>query len=156
MTKNLYDSAIAVWKTSTRQTAEWVPSTAELALVKRHLSLGTILHSDHGSNYTSYAYRECLRWNGLKISMGRVRTCAGNASAESVFGLLKRELVNRRQFRNDRQDQPVLLECLQFLATSSLKLPQFDGHLQLENVKESILWQESTTLWSIENRLSPW
>ena len=37
-----------------------------------------------------------------------------------------------------------------------VRLPQFDGHLQLENVKESILWQESTTRWSIENRLSPW
>ena len=35
-----------------------------------------------------------------------------------------------------------------------LKLPQFDGHLQLENVEESILWQENTTLWSIANRLS--
>ena len=34
-----------------------------------------------------------------------------------------------------------------------LELPQFGGHLQLESNEESILWQESTTLWSIENRL---
>ena len=28
---------------------------------------GTILHSDHGSQYTSEAYRHCLQRNGLKI-----------------------------------------------------------------------------------------
>ena len=97
--KDLYDGAIAAWKTSTRPTAEWVTSTVKLALAKRPLSHGTILHSDHGSQYTSDTYRQCLLRNGLKISMGRIRTCADNASAESVFGLLKRELVNRHQFR---------------------------------------------------------
>ena len=101
--KDLYDGALTAWKTSTRPTAELVTSTVELALAKRPVHNGTILHSDHGSQYTSEAYRHCLQRNGLKISMGRVRTCADNASAESVFGLLKRELVNRRLFRT-RQD----------------------------------------------------
>ena len=97
--KDLYDGAIAAWKTSTRPTAEWVTSTVELALAKRPLSHGTILHSDHGSQDTSDAYRQCLLRNGMKISMGRVRTCADHASAESVFGLLQRKRVNRHQFR---------------------------------------------------------
>lgn len=101
--KDLYDGAIAAWKTSTRPTAEWVTKTVALALAKRPASHGTILHSDHGSQYTSEAYRQCLLRNGLKISMGRIRTCADNASAESVFGLLKRELVNRRQFRTRQE-----------------------------------------------------
>lgn len=101
--KDLYDGAIAAWKTSTRPTAELVTSTVELALAKRPVRNGTILHSDHGSQYTSEAYRHCLQRNGLKISMGRVRTCADNASAESVFGLLKRELVNRCHFRTRQE-----------------------------------------------------
>ncbi len=33
------------------------------------------------------------------ISMGRVRTCVDNASAESVFGLSKRELVHHCRFQ---------------------------------------------------------
>lgn len=31
------------------------------------------------------------------------------------------------------------------LKIATMKLPQCDGHLQLENVDESILWQENTT-----------
>ena len=45
----------------------------------------------------------CLQRHGLKISMGRVRTCANNASAERVFGQLKRELVRRCQFRTRQE-----------------------------------------------------
>ena len=75
----------------------------ELTLAKRPIANGTILHSDHGSQYTSKAYRSCLQWRGLKISMGRVRTCADNASTESVFGQLKRELVRRCSFRTRQE-----------------------------------------------------
>ncbi|MYC25123.1 MAG: IS3 family transposase [Gammaproteobacteria bacterium] len=35
--------------------------------------------------------------------MGRVRTCADNASVESVFGQLKRELVRRCQIRTRQE-----------------------------------------------------
>ena len=79
----------------------WVTDITELATGEGKLYLyvikdlydGAILHSDHGSQYTSNAYRQCLQRHGLQISMDRVRTCADNASAESVFGQLKRELV---------------------------------------------------------------
>ena len=101
--KDVYDGTLAAWKTSTRPTAEWVTSTVVLALAKRPVANGTILHSDHGSQYTSKAYRRCLQRHGLKISMGRVRTCADNASAESVFGQLKRELVHRCSFRTRQE-----------------------------------------------------
>lgn len=102
--KDLYDGAIAAWKTGTRPTAEWVTSTVEMALVKRPESRGAILHSDHGCQYTSeQRYRQYLQQNGLQISMGRVRTCADNASAENVFGQLKRELVRQSQFRTRQE-----------------------------------------------------
>ena len=101
--KDLYDGAMVAWKTSPRPTAEWVTATVESALMKRPESRGAILHSDHGSQYTSNAYRQCLQRHGLQISMGKVRTCADNASAESVFGQLKRELVRRCQFRTRQE-----------------------------------------------------
>ncbi|MYD46368.1 MAG: DDE-type integrase/transposase/recombinase [Gammaproteobacteria bacterium] len=101
--KHLYDGVMATWKTGTRPTANWVTLTVEMALVKRPGSRDTILHLDHGSQYTSNAYHQCLQRHGLQISMGRVRTCADNASAESVYGQLKRELVRRCQFRTRQE-----------------------------------------------------
>ena len=88
-----------------RATAAFVVATVEWAVAKVKLAVDSqpIIHSDHGSQYTSKAYRECLPQHGLRISMGRVRTCADNASAESVFGIIKRELSRHCQFRT-RQD----------------------------------------------------
>lgn len=87
MIKDLYDGTVVSWKTQARPTAALVVSKVEWAVTKtpRHDGISTILHSDHGSQFTNNAYRKCLQCYGLKVSMGRVRTCADYASAASVF-----------------------------------------------------------------------
>ena len=103
--KDLYDGTVVSWKTHARPTADLVVSTVQWAVEKssRPDRKPMILHSDHGSQYTSLAYRKCVRRYGLRMSMGRVRTCADNASAESVFAQLKRELVHRCRFRTRQE-----------------------------------------------------
>ena len=58
-----------------------------------------ILHSDRGCQFTSDEYQRFLQGHQIRSSMSAVGTCADNAAAESFFGLLKRERVNRRQYR---------------------------------------------------------
>lgn len=101
--KDLYDGVVVAWQTGSRQTAELVTATVDRAVASRLDGERPILHSDHGSQYTSEAYRDCLEHHGLTMSMGRVRTCADNASAESVFSQLKRELVYRSRFRTRQE-----------------------------------------------------
>lgn len=103
--KEVYDGTLVSWKMGPRATAEFVMATVELVGVKAKLNWAsqTIIHSDQGSQYTSKAYQQCLRHHGLRISIGRVQTCADNASAESVFGLLKRELVHHCYFRTRQE-----------------------------------------------------
>ena len=103
--KDLYDGTVVSWKTQARPTADLVVSTVKWAVEKSSRPAGkaTILHFDHGSQYTSHAYRKCLQRYGLRISMGRIRNCADNASAESVFAQLKRELVYRCRFRTRQE-----------------------------------------------------
>ncbi|MBN2499956.1 MAG: IS3 family transposase, partial [Anaerolineales bacterium] len=52
---------------------------------------GLIHHSDHGVQYTSHAYRDCLANNGIYSSMGAVGNCYENALAERMNGILKLE-----------------------------------------------------------------
>lgn len=78
-------------------------ATVDLAVSKRLEGVRPVLHSDHGSQYRSRDYRCCLKRHGLKISMGRVRSCADNASPEIVFGQLKRELIQRRRFATRKE-----------------------------------------------------
>ena len=54
-----------------------------------------ILHSDRGCQFTSEEYQRFLQGHRLLCSMSAVGSCADNAAAESFFGVLKRERVNR-------------------------------------------------------------
>ncbi len=101
--KDLYDGVVVAWRMGLRQTAELVTATVDRAVASRLDGERPILHSDHGSQYTSEAYRDCLEHHGLTISMGRVRTCADNASAETVFSQLKREMVYRSRLRTRQE-----------------------------------------------------
>ena len=91
--KDVDDGALAAWKTSARATAPWGVSTVAWVVAVRRPEKDTI----YGRQYTSKAYQQCLQTLGLRISMGRVRTGADNASAESLFAQLKREMVPRRR-----------------------------------------------------------
>ena len=59
------------------------------------VSEGAIFHSDRGSNYTSQEFGDFLLKNDFQRSVGRTGICYDNAMAESFFGALKNERVNR-------------------------------------------------------------
>ena len=59
-----------------------------------------ILHSKRGTQFTSDEYQRFLAGRNLICSMSGVGSCADNAAAEGFFGRLKRERVNRRQYRS--------------------------------------------------------
>lgn len=52
---------------------------------------GLIHHSDHGVQYTAYAYRDALAQHRIRSSMGEVGNCYENALAERMNGILKVE-----------------------------------------------------------------
>jgi hypothetical protein len=60
----------------------------------------TILHSDHGTRYTSWDFGQRLRKSGLLGSMGTVGDCYDNAMMESFWGTLQLEVLDRRKWRN--------------------------------------------------------
>jgi transposase InsO family protein len=52
-----------------------------------------ILHSDHGSQFTSHLFRETLTAEGFQQSMGKTGVCFDNAKCESFWATLKKELI---------------------------------------------------------------
>lgn len=69
-----------------------------MALWQRPGDSPVILHSDRGTQYTSIEFQAFLKDHGIVSSMSGVGSCYDNAVAESFFGLLKRERVNRRHY----------------------------------------------------------
>lgn len=67
---------------------------------------GLILHSDHGSQYTSREYRALLtQYGSIRQSMGRTHCCFDNARMESFFATLKKELIYRLHCVSMKRDQ---------------------------------------------------
>lgn len=58
-----------------------------------------IFHSDRGSNYTSDEFGRKLKSLKMRRSVGRTGVCWDNALAESFFGVLKNEWLNRMIFK---------------------------------------------------------
>ena len=96
--KDLFSSEIVGWSMSHRQTRDLVIQAVLMALWQRPARTRTVLHSDRGCQFTSHEYQQFLKGHNLLCSMSAVGSCADNASAESFFGQMKRERVNRRRY----------------------------------------------------------
>lgn len=95
---DLYSSQVIGWSMSHRMEKELVIQAVLMALWQKKQSGDVILHSDRGSQYTSHEYQHFLKSHHIISSMSAVGSCYDNAAAESFFGLLKRERVNRRKY----------------------------------------------------------
>jgi len=64
----------------------------------KKLDCKVILHSDQGSQYSSYEYKMFTKQHNIIPSMSRRGNCYDNAVAESFFKTLKKELVRKHVF----------------------------------------------------------
>ena len=62
-----------------------------------------VFHSDRGSQYTSHSFKRVLDVFQIDQSMSRRANCYDNAMLESFFTLLKKELVDRCDFRTRKE-----------------------------------------------------
>jgi putative transposase len=95
---DLYHGLVVGWSMSQRMDKQLVIQAVLMALWQKSTSDPVILHSDRGSQFTSHEYQLFLRDHNVVCSMSGVGSCYDNAPAESFFGLLKRERVNRRRY----------------------------------------------------------
>lgn len=95
---DLYSRQVIGWSMSHRMEKELVIQAVLMALLQKKQLGNVILHSDRGSQYTSHEYQHFLKTHHIVSSMSAVGSCYDNAAAESFFGLLKRERVNRRKY----------------------------------------------------------
>jgi putative transposase len=96
---DLHSDIVVGWSMSHRQDRQLVLQAVLMALWQRRDRAPVILHSDRGTQFTSDEYQRFLAGHNLICSMSGVGSCADNAAAEGFFGRLKRERVNRRQYR---------------------------------------------------------
>jgi putative transposase len=69
------------------------------ALPRLTPSPGAIIHGDHGTQFTSWAFTSRAKSAGLLPSLGTIGDPYDNAVIESFWGRMQTELLNRQRWR---------------------------------------------------------
>ncbi|RPK56051.1 IS2 transposase TnpB [Streptomyces sp. ADI95-17] len=94
---DLASRRLAGWAIADHMRTELVIDALAAAERTRGSLDGAIMHTDHGSQYTSRAFAEICRSAGVQQSMGAVGSSADNAAAESFNAAFKRETLKSRK-----------------------------------------------------------
>lgn len=110
---DLFSRTVVGWAMDIRLARTLVCEALQMAILRRKPHPGTIVHSDQGSQYTSFDYKRLMESHGLLASMSRKGCCWDNAVAESFFHTLKTELVYSQSYATREQAKSSLFEYIE-------------------------------------------
>jgi putative transposase len=92
------------WPVAARQDSDLVINALSMAVARRQPEKGrAVLHSDHGTQYTAWAFGKKIRDAGVLGSMGTVGDCYDNAMMESFWHTMQLELLDLRKWETRQQ-----------------------------------------------------
>jgi transposase InsO family protein len=81
------------WSIDSRQATSLVTSALGMAVKNRKPTSGTVVHCDHGSQFTSWAFSERIKTAGLALSMGRIGDAYDNGMMEAFWARMQTEFA---------------------------------------------------------------
>lgn len=97
--KDEHSKRVLGWSVAEHMRTELVTDALEQAVRARGgQCVGTIMHSDRGSQYTATVFERACERFGLRRSMGATGICWDNAGAESLWSTFKHEYYYRHTF----------------------------------------------------------
>ena len=109
---DVWSRKIVGWSIEPHLRTELVLAALNSALAQRRPQR-VIHHSDHGCQYTSYAFGKRCREMNVMLSMGSVGDAYDNAMAESLFATLEREVLDRRRFKTQAEAKLAVFEWIE-------------------------------------------
>ena len=95
-----FSRRVVGWAIADHIRAELVVDALDMARWRRKPEPGTVVHSDRGSQYTSWVFGHRLRQAGLLGSMGRVASSVDNGLMESFWSTMQRELLDQHVWQS--------------------------------------------------------
>ena len=109
---DVFSRKVVGWAMENHLRTELVLAAIDMAITMRRPQ-AVIHHSDHGCQYTSYAFGKRCREAGVMPSMGTVGDAYDNAMAESFFATLEREVLSRRRFKTQAEAKMAIFDWLE-------------------------------------------
>jgi len=108
-----FSRRVVGWSIDQSQTAALVTNALGMAIESRSPKAGTIVHADHGAQFTSWAFTSRLKDSGLVASMGTVGDALDNAVMEAFWARMQVELLNRSRWRTRVELANAIFEYLE-------------------------------------------
>jgi putative transposase len=110
----VFSRKIIGWSIAARQNTELVINALSMAVTRRQPEKGrTVLHSDHGTQYTAWAFGKRIRDAGILGSMGTVGDCYDNAMMESFWHSMQLELLDLAEWQTRQQLGNAIFEWIE-------------------------------------------
>lgn len=94
---DVFSCRVVGWSIDSVPTAALVTNALGMAIQNRDPD-GTLIHSDHGTQFTSWAFTRRALDSGLAPSMGSIGDCFDNAVIESFWARMQVELLDRQRW----------------------------------------------------------
>lgn len=110
---DLFSRLVVGWAMAERMTAELACGALQMALWRRHMPKGVIVHSDRGSQYCAERYQRLLTQYHLICSMSAKGNCYDNACAESFFHTFKVEVIHGEPVVSREEMRHIVFEYIE-------------------------------------------
>jgi len=118
---DLFSRRVVGWSMQSRITKELALDALLMAVWRRAPESPVTVHSDQGSQYTSYEWQSFLEANVLNPSMSRRGNCHDNAVAESFFQLLKRERIKKKIYATRNEARAEIFDYIEMFYNTRRK-----------------------------------
>ena len=110
---DVFNRQIVGWSMDDRLSHGILADALHKALRQRRPEAGVLFHSDRGTQYASYAFRDLMEQYGFVQSMSSSGNCYDNALMESFFHTLKTELIYFEKYRTRQEARGSVFEYIE-------------------------------------------
>ena len=108
-----FSRKVVGWSIDSLPATALVTNALGMAIQARQPTGPTVIHSDQGTQFTSWAFTQRARDSGLLPSMGAVGDCFDNAVIESFWSRMQVELLDRQPWKTRVELASAIFEYLE-------------------------------------------
>ena len=137
---DLFSRKVIAWNISSKPDVDLVMDAFKKAYDKRNKPIGLMFHSDRGTQYTAFSFRQLLDSLNVVQSFSKKGYPYDNACCECFFKYLKKEETNRRTYHSLNELQMSVFEYIEGFYNS--RRPHSSLEMLTPNEKEELFWSQ--------------
>ncbi len=135
---DLFSRKVISWQISAHPNVDLVATAFKKAYQKRNSPCGLMFHSDRGTQYTAFAFRQLLDSLNVVQSFSKKGYPFDNACCECFFKFLKKEETNRRTYHSMQELHLSVFQYIEGFYNS--KRPHGSLGMLTPDEKEDLYW----------------